>query len=98
MNDEEKKYLIEALDIGTHIPLRYIPNLYTKTLLPFDVAEYALHSNYACAVHEIEFLFVEHKNNDEFENLLTNYVNCRENQEKIKKYSIDFQRKPWKVD
>lgn len=34
MNDEEKKYLIEALDIGTHIPLRYIPNLYTKTLLP----------------------------------------------------------------
>lgn len=123
MNDEEKKYLIEALDIGTHIPLQYIPNLYAETLLPLleylskfgagisksyndsfgkpiiDVAEYALHTNYVCAIDEIEFLFIEHRNEeDKFEELLTTYVNFRKPQEKAKKYSIDFQAAPFEVD
>lgn len=64
-----------------------------------DVAEYALHSNYVCAVDEIEFLFIEHHNEeDKFEELLTAYVNFRKPQEKAKKYSIDFQAAPFEVD
>lgn len=121
MNDEERKYLKEALDIGTHVPLNDMPNTYAEALLPlleylakFGAGisknnglwksgyvvdtEYILHSNYSAAIFEIEFLFINHKTNDEFKNLLSIYVDFIKNQENTKKYSIDFQRKPFNTD
>lgn len=121
MNDEERKYLKEALDIGTHVPLTDMPNIYAEALLSlleylakFGAGisknnglwksgyvidtEYILHSNSSAAINEIEFLFIKHKTDDEFHNLLSIYVNFRKTQENTKKYSIDFQKRPFKAD